>query len=73
MTGERGWFFPTSARKCHYDGGDGKSLCGKWGRFGLTGNTAPIVAGLEDGKYYPSPDDCTSCKKKLRKLLEGEI
>lgn len=57
----RGWFFPTNARKCHFDGGDGRALCGKWGRIGL-GGAAPIEA---DADAPPSRDDCATCRRRL--------
>ncbi len=60
---KRGWFFPTAARKAHFDGGDGVALCGKWGRVGF-GAAAPIQAGAESP---PSPDDCVACRRKLDK------
>jgi hypothetical protein len=45
----RGWFWPTAARKAHFDpGGDsgGIALCGKWGRAGF-GGKAPIIAPVD--------------------------
>jgi hypothetical protein len=65
-TGERGWFWPTGAKKCHFDGGDGRALCGKWARFGL-GGSAPLE-GAPDAP--PSPDDCVACRRRLE---EGAV
>lgn len=68
--GERGWFFPSSARKCHFDGGDGIALCGKWARGGFGGyGIAPIQAGADAA---PSPDDCASCRRKVDALNAKE-
>lgn len=61
-SGERGWFWPTGARKCHFDGGDGIALCGKWGRIGFGGRAAPIEAFADSP---PSKDDCAACRRKL--------
>jgi hypothetical protein len=61
----KGWFHPTTSRKWHFDNGDGRSLCGKWGRFGLGGGEAPIEFGAEAPK---SIDDCATCRRKLEAL-----
>jgi hypothetical protein len=61
-TRTEGWFWPTGARKAHYDGGDGRALCGKWGRYGL-GGVAPFLA--EQGGDGGGPDDCAGCSKRL--------
>lgn len=56
MSGERGWFWPTGARKAHFDGGDSRALCGKWMRqhpFGGAATAAPIIAGADSPR---SPD-----------------
>lgn len=58
--GPKGWFWPTGARKAHYDGGDGIALCRKWGRHGL-GGSAPFLE-TQDGN---SADDCTTCRRRL--------
>jgi hypothetical protein len=60
---ERGWFFPTAAKKAHFDGGDGRALCGRWGRIGL-GGAAPFEG---DADSPPSRDDCVVCRRKLEK------
>lgn len=57
-----GWFWPTSARKAHYDRGDGRALCGKWGRINPFGGTAPFQG---DASSPPSRDDCVACRRKL--------
>lgn len=59
--GPRGWFWPTAARKCHFDGGDGRALCGKWGRVGF-GGAAPFQG---DADSSPSKDDCVTCRRRL--------
>lgn len=65
MSDERGWFFPSTARKAHFDGGDGRALCGKRMRVNpLTGRGAPIQGGADDP---PSPDDCVECRRRLAK------
>jgi hypothetical protein len=61
MPDETGWFWPTAARKAHYDDGSGIALCGKWGRFGL-GGRAPTQG---DADSPPSKDDCATCRRKL--------
>lgn len=66
MTEEQteGWFFPTNARKAHYDPGntEGVALCGRWGRIGFGGRAAPITDGPD---APPSSDDCVACRRKL--------
>lgn len=57
-----GWFWPTGARKCHFDGGDGRALCGKWARVSPFGGAAPIEGGPEAAA---SKCDCVSCRRKL--------
>lgn len=64
--GPSGWFFPGSARKAHFDGGDGRALCSQWLRsnpFG--GGEAPIEAGAD---APPSRDECVACRRKLEAL-----
>lgn len=56
----KGWGFPPSSRKAHYFI-DGRSLCSKWLFFG----------DLEDSNDN-SPDNCTRCKKAVKKLREKE-
>jgi hypothetical protein len=52
-----GWAFPTpEARRAHYfPAPNGRSLCGKYGSFGL--DLAP--------DHAPALDDCTPCRRKL--------
>lgn len=55
-TEDKGWGYPTStATKAHYFGADGRSLCGRYGSFGI--DTEP-----ETG---PTPNDCTPCRRRL--------
>jgi hypothetical protein len=66
QSGERGWFFPNNARKCHFDNGDGRALCGKWLRINPFGGApAPIQASAEDP---PSKDDCVACRRRLEAM-----
>ncbi len=61
--GPTGWFWPTSARKAHFDGGDGRALCGKWARINpFSGAAAPIDGGADSP---PSPDDCVACRRRV--------
>jgi len=53
-----GWAFPGNARKAHWFGEDGRSLCGKWANYGL-----PAEAHEEDSG--PSKDDCVGCRRRL--------
>ena len=55
---KEGWTWLYNSKKWHYFR-DGRSLCGKWGRFG-----SPDT--LEQGKD-DSPDNCAVCRKKLAK------
>lgn len=58
-----GWFWPTEARKAHYDGDDGVSLCGRWGRINpFSGRGAPLQGALDSP---PSKNDCAACRRKL--------
>jgi hypothetical protein len=64
-TTDSGWFWPTQARKAHYDPGNtnGIALCGKWARINpLTGGAAPFQGGADSP---PSTDDCVACRRKL--------
>lgn len=64
--GERGWFWPSAARKCHFDGGDGTALCGKWARINPLNPRA--VATLDgDAASPPSKDDCVACRRALER------
>jgi len=56
----KGWGFPLNSKRAHYFV-DGRSLCGKWMFFG----------DLEDFND-DSSDNCTACKKALKKLREQE-
>ncbi len=62
--GVEGWFWPTGARKCHYDQGNGIALCGKWGRINpFNPRAAASIQGAPDAA--PSRDDCATCRRKL--------
>jgi hypothetical protein len=59
----RGWFWPTQARKAHFDRGDGRALCGKWARINpLSGAAAPFQG---DAASPASKDDCVACRRAL--------
>jgi len=60
---KEGWTWLYNATKWHYFV-DGRSLCGKYMLFGQ-GND------LEQG-HNNSPDNCVSCKRKLKIRLETE-
>lgn len=66
--GHEGWGFPGGSRKAHYfiiDPGCSmaKSLCGKYGFYG-----GPTEQGNDD-----SPDNCSPCKKKLKRIQDGRL
>lgn len=63
MADNEGWGWPSDSRKAHYFAADGRSLCGKWGRFGL-----PLTAG-----DYESPDDCADCRRRLNKRQPKDL
>lgn len=64
--GERGWFWPTAARKSHFDGGDGIALCRKWGR--INPFDARMSAPLDgNAASPPSKDDCATCRRALER------
>jgi len=56
---KEGWAWALNWRKAHYIV-NGRSLCGHWMYLGNK---------LEQGKDN-SPDNCVSCKRKLKKLKE---
>lgn len=59
---ETGWGNPdpySTRSKFHYFGNDGRSLCGKWGRFA----GQPKVEDSNDAHT----DNCAACKKKIAK------
>ncbi len=54
------WAYPSkNARKAHVFK-DGRSLCGKWGYFGLTGE------GDQKMGEEPGRDDCKACWRKAQ-------
>lgn len=63
-----GWFFPSAAKKAHFDGGDGRSLCGKWGRTGF-GGSAEIQG---DASSPPTDVDCVACRRKLEASTQSK-
>lgn len=59
--GKEGWGFPPrGSNKAHYFLENGMSLCGKYGFY-----RGPKEQDLDD-----SPDNCTACKKALKRLRE---
>lgn len=66
--GREGWGSPASSRKAHYfiiEPGCviANSLCGKWGFYG-----GPTEPANDD-----SPDNCSPCKKKLKRIRDGRL
>ncbi len=53
-----GWWWPGAARKAHFFGMDGRSLCGRWACPGHYPATFPLAIAL-------GPDNCMACWKKL--------
>ena len=51
-----GWAYLLNARKWHYFKADGRSVCGKWMRLG--------ISGAEQGNN-DSADNCVACRRKL--------
>lgn len=51
-----GWAYLLNARKWHYFRANGRSLCGKWLRFGKS--------GAEQGNN-DSADNCAACRRKI--------
>jgi hypothetical protein len=60
MSENEGWGFPRGSIKAHYFLEDGRSLCGKFGFY---------LADKEQGNDG-SNDNCTACKKALKRLRE---
>jgi len=60
---EEGWGFPTRSNKAHYFLKNGMSLCNKYGLY-----RGPKEQGNDD-----SPDNCTACKKALKRLRERRL
>ncbi len=63
--GREGWGFPVSSKKAHYfiiKPGTvmGNSLCMNWGFY-----AGPTEQGNDD-----NPDNCISCRKKLKAIQE---
>lgn len=59
---EQGWGNPRpydSRSKFHYFAQDGRSLCGRWGRFA----GQPAVEDTDDGHS----ENCAACKKRVAK------
>lgn len=62
MSEKEGWGFPRGSNKAHYFLEDGKSLCGRWGFY----------LGSKEQGNDDSPDNCTACKKALKRRREKE-
>jgi hypothetical protein len=60
MSEQEGWAFPRVSNKAHYFLENGMSLCNKYGFY-----HGPKEQGNDD-----SPDNCTACKKALKRLRE---
>jgi hypothetical protein len=57
---KEGWGFPRGSKKAHYFLENGMSLCNKYGFY----------RGLKEQGLDDSPDNCTACKKALKRLRE---
>lgn len=65
--GREGWGFPGGSKKAHYfiiepGAAFTNSLCSKWGFYG----------GLTEQGNDDSPDNCSACKKMLKKIQEAK-
>lgn len=60
MSENEGWGFPRRSNKAHYFLKNGMSLCGKYGFY-----NGPKEQGNDE-----SSDNCTACKKALKRLIE---
>jgi hypothetical protein len=57
-----GWGRPSGARKWHYFGADGRSLCRQYAWLGLDEEL--------DDTYDTSPENCARCKRKRLQYKE---
>ena len=57
---KEGWGFPRGSKKAHYFLENGMSLCSKYGFY----------RGLKEQGLDDSSDNCTACKKALKRLRE---
>jgi hypothetical protein len=55
---KEGWGFPSRSNKAHYFMANGMSLCNKYGFY----------HGQKEQGNDDSNDNCTACKKALKKL-----
>jgi hypothetical protein len=60
MVVEEGWGFPSRSNKAHYFLANGRSLCNKYGFY----------HGQKEQGNDDSNDNCTACKKALKRLIE---
>ena len=58
---DEGWWQPRDAKRYHYFVA-GRSLCGRWGKYG-PGGWEPEGGLAEE----PGPDDCAPCWRKAKK------
>ena len=58
-----GWGWLWNAKKWHYFAEDGRSLCGKWFRFGVNGLDPADVR---------SEQNCTGCQRKFDQRKEQQ-
>lgn len=61
MEDEEGWVCLANSNKYHYIR-DSRSLCGKWMYLG----------NIFYADEFESPDDCKSCRNKLKKEKEAK-
>jgi hypothetical protein len=57
---KEGWGFPSRSNKAHYFLANGMSLCSKYGFY----------HGQKEQGDDDSDDNCTACKKALKRLIE---
>lgn len=60
MSENEGWGLPRRSNKFHYFLANGMSLCNKYGFY----------HGTKEQDNDDSPDNCTACKKALKRLIE---
>ena len=60
MSEKEGWGFPRGSKKAHYFLENGMSLCNRYGFY----------RGSKEQGLDESPDNCTACKKALKRLRE---
>ena len=67
MSEKEGWAWHSGSGKTHYFK-DKRSLCGKWVFFG----ELPNIYSSFTGTVNASLNECTACKKAVKKMREAE-